>query len=55
MIFFDADNIPERSPRPSQEAIQEETRRQLETLKNLRRCLTQVTAPRAVGSVWTEA
>ena len=55
MIFFDAENIAERSPRPSQEAIQKELRQQLEALKDLRRFLAQPIGPRVVGMVRTDA
>jgi len=46
MIFCDVDNITEENLRPSQEVIENEMRRQLEALKDIRRRLREVIGPR---------
>ena len=55
MIVCDADNVTGEAIRPSPETIREEWNRQTEALKDLRRRLRVVTAPRAVASVHTNA
>jgi len=55
MIVCDADNITGTLPRPSPEAIREETRRQLEALKELRRRVSDTAGRRPVGVVQPSA
>lgn len=55
MIVCDVDNIRGRLSRPSPEAIREETRRQLEALKDLRRRVGDTTGRRPVAVVQASA
>ena len=51
MIVCDTDNIVGKAFRPSDQDIEEETRRQNQALKDLRRRLQQVVGLRVVGCV----
>ena len=49
MIICDADNLAGNTGQPTAETIQEELRKQTEALKDVRRLLRQVVAPRAMA------
>ncbi len=51
MIICDTDNIAGTFDRPDPEAIEEESRRQTEALKDLRRRLREVIGTRAIRAV----
>ncbi len=51
MIICDTDNIAGKPIRPSPQDIEEESRRQMEALKDLRRRLQQVVRARPTGLI----
>ncbi len=51
MIICDTDNIAGKAVRPSPQDIEEESRRQMQALKDLRRRLQQVVRARPAGFI----